>query len=320
MNYYAQRLGLLAVISGASGLAARADLVIQTTFDTSVQSLPNAAAVENAFNYAAQQFDSLIRNDITVNINVVADPSTGLGASTVAFQPSNYDAVRGGLLSHAVTANANLAANSLPLSDPTSGASVQLTTANAKAIGLVAANATASDGSFFFNPNLSFALDPNNRVETGKYDFVGLAFHEITEILGRNNSIDSGSNDANSHYSGTVQPYDLFRFTGAGARSLNPKDANVYFSINGGVSVVEKFNGPGNGGDIQDWVGTTNPNDACNAFGDSGQIGDLTEADKTALEAIGYNLSTVPEPAMCAPLAGLGALGFALIRRRILRG
>ena len=62
--------------------------------------------------------------------------------------------------------------------------------------------------------------------------------------------------------------FDLFRYSAPGVTTLNPNATGLYFSDDGGKTVVNTFNPPGNGGDIQDWAGSTPP-DSFDAFGDT---------------------------------------------------
>ena len=98
---------------------------------------------------------------------------------------SNFGGVKSALISDAKSAADQTSVANLPANDPTSGAPYLMAWAEAKALGLLAANAPALDGYVGFSTTASFTFDPNNRAVAGKYDFIGVAEHEISEVLGR---------------------------------------------------------------------------------------------------------------------------------------
>ena len=178
----------------------------------------------------------------------------------------------------------------------------ELTVANAAAIGLSIHTLVANEnspgvaGAITLEPFAGYTFNPANPQPAGALDFIGTAEHEISEVLGRTQSIYGG-----------LLPFDLYRFTAPGVRSISPTATGVYFSKDGGVMKIKSFSGPG-GGDLQDWD-SGDPIDAFSAAGDSFTPSHMTPAVVTAMQAIGYTLSSVPEPAsyeVCASaLAGL---------------
>ena len=91
--------------------------------------------------------------------------------------------------------------------------------------------------------------------------------------------------------------------------------ATSYFSIDGGVTNLVNFNqvGPPGSSDYGDWAssGTARVQDAFGTPGSTPTLG----VELTALDAIGFDVNSVPEPASFW-LVGLGTVCF-LIRRRL---
>ena len=208
-------------------------------------------------------------------------------------------------------ADATAIAN-LPVVDPYGGTKFVMSNAEAKALGLLAGNATGVDGYVGFNSTASWTFDPNNRAVAGAYDFIGIAEHEITEVMGR---YGLGQNGASS---GRYSPIDLFRYSSPGALDLTPANG-AYFSIDGGNTLINTFNGTG-GGDLSDWKGNTT--DAFNAFLSPGAMLPFSAGDKTLMDVIGYDPVAVPEPASATLLTSAAASGFCVrrCRRKTRRG
>jgi hypothetical protein len=267
--------------------------------------------------YAAAQFAGNFSDPIHVNIRITAVAGTGtLGASSTSLSLVSLANLKASALADATTANdatATGAGGSLFLAaDPIAGAhNFLVSRAEAKALGLAADNAVTSDGTFTFGGGFNYSYDPNNRAVSGKIDFIGVAMHEMSEIMGRIGimGVDIGVG------SPSYMMMDLFSYTGAGVRGLN-NGAGRSFSFDNGTTLLKGFNNAsGLGGDLQDWA--SGANDTFNAFSSSGVLNALTSVDLITMDMLGYNffVTPVPEPSSSVlALAGI-ALG-GLLRRR----
>ncbi len=272
-------------------------MLINVTYDASVTSSASSAQIQTAFNAAAQYIQNLYTNNITINL-VVYWGSFGPFSGGVGFGSSNtrfigtftYPTLTNALRSARTTAADSNAVASLPASDPIASNAWYLPRAEAKALGLgLSANDTNVDGSVGFGTSYNFTFDPTNRAVAGKYDFIAVAEHEITEVMGR----------VTYDLSTVFIPYDLFRFTNNGARSFNINAAGTYFSTDNGATAARFFNPNSGAGDVTDWL-PSGSSDCCDYQIASGLKSVLSFADMTALDVIGYKLNyTLPR------LAGL---------------
>jgi len=288
-------------------------LSFNLTYDSSTVGAP--AGFFTAFNDAVQFYEAEYTDPITINLQVGWGKINGqnlnpgnLGQSST-FQQGfySYSQIKSALVNDGKSAADATAIASLGPSDPTGGANFVMANAEAKALGLLAGNASGPDGFVGFNNTVSYTFDPNHRAVAGEYDFIGLAGHEITEIMGR---YGLGQNGASS---GRYSPIDLFRYLSPGVRDLTPANG-AYLSIDGGNSVINTFNGTG-GGDLSDWAGLTL--DSYNHSLALGQELDASAGDITEMDVIGYDPAVVPEPATLTLLAvGLSVVIFASRHRK----
>lgn len=260
-------------------------LTFNITYDSSVTSLTNAAEVEAAFATAAQLFQDLYTNKATIKLTVywgATGPFTGgvsLGRSQFILFQFSYASIIAALTSHrASVADINSVA-SLPTVDPIPGGGTwYVPLAEARVLGLISLSNTNEDGEVGFATNRSYTFDPNNRTVSGKFDFIGVAEHEISEVLGR----------CTFDLATAFVPYDLFRFTNNAARSFDPNATNAYFSVDNGATVLKLFYTNQFLGDVQDWKSSATP-DAFDAFTSSGHLNPISTNDITALDVLGYN-------------------------------
>src|SRR4051812_39709916 len=79
-------------------VSTKANLVIVPTFDISITSDPNAAAIEAGINLAITQLESYISNPVTVRIEFKSI-TTGLAESLSAYNRLPYTAYLGDIVS-----------------------------------------------------------------------------------------------------------------------------------------------------------------------------------------------------------------------------
>lgn len=294
---------IAAAFAVASGLLANPTyaLTFNVTYDSSVSSAPSG--FQSAFQDAINFYQTSFTSPITVNLNVgwgeVGGGSLGggLGASSSSILSTSYTQVKNALSSLS-------APGYLPASDPTGGRTITVNTADAKALGLVHLNPNVSDGAVGFSNTVNWAFNPAQRAQTGAYDFIGVAEHEIGETLGRISVLTPGCSGSTCSES----VLDLFRYTAAGTLDLS--GTNAYFSMDGGITHINTFNGNAGAGDLGDWSGLTV--DAFNYAVGTGQELTFSAGDSQVMASLGYTLAVpVPEPSEAAfMLAGLGLLGW----------
>ena len=161
---------------------------------------------------AAAGLSAVFSNNVVLNVQIGygeldgsslspsdAAESAGLyGSTSYAAIKSALDADAGNS-TYQATADASLSA-----SNPTNGGSFELSSANAKGLGLEGPSASL-DGYVSMSNALPFEF--NQTASSGNYDAVGALQHEFTEVMGRVGSVGVAVG------SGVYTPLDLFRYT-----------------------------------------------------------------------------------------------------------
>ena len=302
---------LICVAAAAS--EARAGLIIDPTFNANMNAQQQAAV-----NYAISEYEHLYTNNVTLNISFQMG-NTGLGESDSFFEGGfTYAQIQAALAAQAAanpldSIKQTVVAN-LPANNPAPTNNFWMTTAEARALGLDNTY-NGSDGTVTFSNAVTYTYDPNNRGVAGEYDFIGVAEHEISEVMGRDALL--GYTGFNGQ--GSYSPNDLFRFTAPGVRSFAsgvPNVPGVYLSVDNGNTNQVNFWSQDT--DQDDYRGD-NPTDPYNQFAGQGQAHALTSADIVNMDALGYNLTPTPEPASMTLLAtacfAFGGLRVARRRR-----
>jgi len=273
-------------------------LTFHITYDSSVTSQPNAAQIEAAYGIVTQTFSALFTNAITLNITVVWGNSGFANSSYTLLPGTSYSQLTSALKANATTTAASNAVASLPSSSPIGSSPWYIPRAEAKALSLggVNPNDSSQDGQVTFaSSGIPWAFSPTNRAVPGQYDFIGVAEHETSEVMGRCYGL--------GQVSGGYVPFDLYRFTN-GVRTFNASDSGVYFSVNKGVTPLKSF-APGTvpvSTDPQDWTLSSPPDSFDYGLAPGGEA-TLSCPDLVAMSAIGYKLNFKPPMLKATPLA-----------------
>ena len=315
--------------------------------------LQSDTLAQTAFNAAAAQWSSVLRDDVTVRLDLDYAPlETGvLGATSSTELVGSYQEVRGMVVNNAgetTNPRENLLLPNLPTKsqfstflpagfdldqEPDTG--MQLSQANYHALGGTDSRFTASDGSITFSSNFSWDFDPSDGISDGKYDFVGVAVHEIGHALGFISDVDFVDQVLENGLTSTQvrpKPMDLFRFDTAdlddenfdfttSTREMIPGGSDSFY-YGDGSALLSTGAYAGDGKQSSHWkddlsIGIMDPTVA------AGELLAISENDLILMDLIGWdvdwqlikqNFDQVPEPAT-AVIFALGA-AVALRKRR----
>lgn len=283
-----------------TGQAAHAGLSFSVTYDPSF----DAAAIPTV-NAALAEYGALFNDNVTVSLKLKYSGG-GLGTSStysfgVPYQTYYNALVADGTSAVDATALASLAPGGA--NNPVNGTGfIAQGRAGLAAIG-IPIDTSGIPGYFDGEIDLNLGLMNYTRVgiDPNKYDLKAVLQHEVDEVLGTISNVGDG----------TPRPIDLFRYTAAGARTYTTVGDNAYFSIDGGATLLARFNQDG-GGDYGDWwsVFGGNTPQVQDAFATPGSIPNLG-VEINVLDSVGWT-RIVPEPASLAALS----VGTMLLQRR----
>ena len=202
---------------------------------------------------------------------------------------------------------------------------LDMNTANAKAVGLYTGVDGTSDASITFSDSFSWDYDNADGINLGHQDFVGVAIHEIGHSLGFVSGVDTMDfivdNPQGVDQFRIFSGLDMFRYSADDTLDLSVATAS-YFSIDGGANALGLFSTGSSNGDgrqASHWkdnqltgiqLGILDPTAQA-----AGTANEVTTLDLLALDAIGWNLTPVPEPSSTL-LVGLGFASLLIRRNR----
>ena len=263
--------------------AVSAGLHINPTFDVSITSDPNAAAIEATINAAIANIESQFSDPITVNITF--QKGGGLGSSSTFFGTTSYAAFLAALKGDAKTSDDATAVGLLPnvATNPVNGATtINVKTANFRAVG-INVNPPAGQPDGFIGLN-TMITNPGSPGSTLTFNLLPVVEHEIDEVLGLGSSLPSVP-------AGTIFPQDLYRYSAVNTRSFTTANSLAFFSINGTTSLAQ-FDNQNDGGDFGDWQSNPLPAGVApkvqDAFATPGANPALS-VELNGLDVIGYN-------------------------------
>jgi hypothetical protein len=292
------------------------------------------------FEMAGRIWSNYLTDDVTVNIHVEMVnelPDDIVGGALAGFEAKQrYQTWRQKLQHDRTSADDYLAFNNLQDEQDKFTAYVEgfkidnneylnITSANAKALGMLPKNNNELDGFIVMNSlagsskfwNYGYT---NNIVPSDSFDLLSVGVHEIGHVLGFVSGIDDpgwlsqrsqyNSNNVDDYYASLignldhVTPLDLFRHSNASiiAGGLNEHwidmsvGGNAFFSVDGGKTPLGYYSTGENtslGGDGQQgshWKHGGNTSGIMNPLLNSGVRKNITALDVRAFDAIGWNV------------------------------
>lgn len=300
-----------------------------TAFNASYgQGLANDLQAQTAFNKALDNWSYYLKDPILINLDLdYRSLGTGiLGQTGTSGVVGDYDTLRNMLITNAGQTNTPRQNALLPLLPTSSQFSAYLpdgfsmdsemfmTMANYHALGGTQFTDNVA-ASITFSSNFAWDFDPSDGIDSGKFDFIGVATHEIGHALGFISEVDYVDIILNNSQVATdVRPtaFDLFRFHAPDVtdpdfdftttpRDLEPGFDDVFYYGDGTIELASgAHNGDGRqASHFKDLLelGIMDPTAA------SGELLTITQNDLIVLEMLGWDIAdftTVPEPATAA--------------------
>jgi hypothetical protein len=287
----------------ATTAMATTGLIIHATFDSSITSNPNAAAIEAMINQAISIYESLFSDPITIEIlfryATIGPDGTPLSADRIAESNFVYYTIPWNTAVDALRADAKTSNDILAIaSQPGSALSANVlpSSANGRAVGGNTPPAMFADGTIgnggpydgIVTLNSSYPYQFTRPTIAGNFDAQQSTEHEIDEVMGLGSRLGTDLSD--------LRPQDVFSWSSPGVRNLTSSGTR-YFSIDSGITNIVNFNQDPSG-DFGDWLSTGCLPYVQVAFACTGQSSDVapTSPEGINLDVIGYDLVALPPP------------------------
>jgi hypothetical protein len=290
------------------GASNAAGMTFVINWDSSTNSAPLnfRAGVKTAVQYFLNHFASPVTITLNVGWGEVAGQrmsSGALGESETNIYQYSYSQLYGAMANQATTGSPDQVSAAASLPNPVTSPNGPIggsphywvSSADAKALNLpLPTGASSVDGWVGFGSRYSWWFGPGTGTQgSNQYDFVSVAEHEISEVMGRISLLGASINDGGTIVTNSYENMDLFRYSSAGTRSL-VGGQTAYLSFDSGNTHLLNFNTT-SGGDWGDWQssGTNSAgNDVYDAFSSSGHVDLVSAVDNREMNVLGYTLTS----------------------------
>ena len=263
-------------------------------------------SMQQTYNALAADRTSALDNQAVAGLQTLGVSALGPGFGAVTAVTNAINGTNNGYLDTATRVDNDGGVNN---------STTAVTKASAKALGLTtdvngnAINYASADAGVTFSSNFAFDFNPFDGVAGGKFDFIGVAIHEIGHALGFVSGVDSydlrtGPNGPN-RTSGLLENFvvmsqlDLFRYSAQNTLDWSTSAADKYFSLDGGLTELfgeasfslGRFNGDGRqASHFKDAAGCAGQLGLMDPTICPATVGEITALDLAAFDAIGWNL------------------------------
>jgi hypothetical protein len=283
-----------------------------TSFNTLINRTANNP---NGAGSATPYLDTSGNNTSMVNISSANAKALGLSGGLTAARTTNIATILG----------------SAPTPEMDRDMTIRTEPTNALTLG--------SDAEITFSTGFAFDFNPDDGIDFNKFDFIGVATHEIGHALGFTSGVDTLDGNSppingpfNDNAFTFVNSLDLFRYsaasTAAGAIDWTADTRAKYLSFDRGATSIGALSTGvefGDGQQASHWKDSTSSSIAelgiMNPTFSNGQLGIVTENDLRAFDVIGWNrvnatATEVPEPSNVIGTLMFAGFGAKMVLKR----